>query len=274
IEAFDDLPSDNYLLGQQEIATQQKDVARENCEVKARVVFTAVENIWGIDSPEYHLFSEDKAMSKLTDAELYRFMKDFAKSTEDNLAELATEGITAADVTELRAFRSVFDDKLSAQRQAIKNRNIGNNARIKKGNELYALLVKHTNTGKNIWLNVNEAKYNDYVIYPTSTGNNYEVFEGEILSPGIVNVDTGDTVITSTTNIKQFMTGTGGRGFFSDFPGNPPGPGQAFMDVEGGTNQTGEAGADLGYQEGTRIILSVQNIGMTPGTYKFWVYIS
>jgi hypothetical protein len=38
------------------------------------------------------------------------------------------------------------------------------------GNVLYAELVKLCNTGKDIFYSLNEAKYNDYVIYNTPTG--------------------------------------------------------------------------------------------------------
>jgi hypothetical protein len=35
---------------------------------------------------------------------------------------------------------------------------------------LYLLLSKYSETGKDIWAEVSEAKYNDYVIYNTLSG--------------------------------------------------------------------------------------------------------
>ncbi|MGE0637759.1 MAG: carboxypeptidase regulatory-like domain-containing protein [Bacteroidia bacterium] len=169
--AFMGMPSDNYLLGQKQIKTQEKDEARALCEKKIRTVLTAVENVWGVRSAEYALFTEDKSLSLLTDPQLLRFMEDFADSTEEYLADLATEGIDATDVTELRDLRTEFNDALKAQTVAEKARNTGNNGRIKAGNELYKLAVKYCNTGKDIWYGTDESKYNDYVIYDTPSGN-------------------------------------------------------------------------------------------------------
>jgi len=169
--AFNGMPSDNYLLGQQQIKTQEKNTSRTACEKKVNTVLTAVENVWGQRSAEYALFTEDESLSNLTDPELLRFLEDFADSTEQYLTELAGEGVDAADVTELRELRIKFNDDLKAQAKAEKARNTGNNGRIKAGNILYALLVKYCNTGKDIWIGTDESKYNDYVIYDTPTGN-------------------------------------------------------------------------------------------------------
>lgn len=102
---------------------------------------------------------------------------------------------------------------------------------------------------------------------------NVEVFEGVINTPGIAVISTPGIIFTDTTLIKLEMVGTGGRGYFSDFAGNPPGPGQPFLDVQDGQQDTGEAGPEWGFVPGTRIILSVQNIGMSPGQYKITVFL-
>ncbi len=165
ISGFDTLPSDNYLEGLKEIATQTKDKERVLCETKVRTVLTAIENVWGADSIEYHHFIEDKPLSKLTDTELLFYLEIFADETESNLTELADEGINATTVTQLRALRANFNAALKAQRQATKQRTTGYYQRMAKGNALYQLLVSYCNTGKEIWLNVDESKYNDYIIY-------------------------------------------------------------------------------------------------------------
>lgn len=172
ITAFDTLPSDNYLQGKKEMATQTKDKERELCETKIRMVLTAAENVWGADSIEYSYFVEDKPLSKLTDTDFLFYLEVFADETESQLTELAEEGVNATTVAQLRALRANFNAALKAQRQATKQRNSGYHKRIEKGNALYKLLVTYCNTGKEIWLNEDESKYNDYVIYstPVQTG--------------------------------------------------------------------------------------------------------
>jgi hypothetical protein len=165
ISAFESMNSDNYLLGQQEIATGSKNKVRASAEKKISQVLSAVENVWGISSVEYDLFTEDKAQSQMSDSDMLRFIDDFADMVEDHLADLSGEGITTDTVDALRTLYEQFRKALKTQRKAIKERNSGNNARIKKGNELHALLSKHCNTGKKIWYGVDESKYNDYLIY-------------------------------------------------------------------------------------------------------------
>lgn len=38
-------------------------------------------------------------------------------------------------------------------------------------NAIYSTLVSYTNTGQRIWTTSNVAKYNDYVLYNTTTGD-------------------------------------------------------------------------------------------------------
>lgn len=209
ITTFDGMPSDNYLLGQQEEKTETKNTVRKACEKKINLVLTAVENVFGKNSSTYNLFTEDKSLSQLTDAQLLRYMEDFADSTEDHLAELADEGVTAATVTELRDLRTQFNDALKAQRKAEKDRNTGNSNRIKAGNALYKLLVKYCNTGKDIWFGVDESKYNDYVITELSGGSS-NLFTGTAAGNTVVNVlnsSNSNYAVGKTLRLKNTTSG-------------------------------------------------------------------
>ncbi len=267
IADFDAMPGDNYLLGQQEIATGEKNTARNNCEVKVREVLTGVENVWGVDSPQYHLFTENNPLSKLTDAELLRFMEDFADSTEDHLTDLAGEGIDAADVTELRGLRTTYNNKLKLQRKAIKARDTGNHARIKKGNELYKLLVKYCNTGKNIWLNVDESKYNDYVIYDST--NTHTVTVTLNLAPAQVgNFDI--SIVDPEKIVSGLFESITANGMY--YAGTSPTaePGATVLNVNAGESVSKTAAqiqTELGFDV-THTFMNAKNNGISAGTFK------
>ena len=47
--------------------------------------------------------------------------------------------------------------------------------RVEAGNTIYTTLVKYTSIGLSIWETSDVAKYNDYVIYNTATGEMPEV---------------------------------------------------------------------------------------------------
>ena len=83
------------------------------------------------------------------------------------LTQLAPQGITATTATALLTAVNSFETEVDDQLDTINDRDIATEARVVKGNSVYAKLIKVANTGKNIWVTTNEAKHNDYVIYDT-----------------------------------------------------------------------------------------------------------
>jgi len=271
ITAFDAMPSDNYLLGLQEIATQTKNETRVNCETAVNAVLTGVVNVWGIESAEYHFFTDDKSLSQLSDTELLRFLEDFADSTEDKLTDLAGEGIDAATVTALRDLRAAYNTALKNQRKAIKTRDTGDTARIKKGNELNKLLVTHCNTGKNIWLNIDESKYNDYVIYDTPTGGSgiSIVREAELVGAMPVNIPIADIITTSHTRVLIEITNNAQQAYAGTNPAALYNMGDPLLDLAIGNVDFSSAEFAAGTGLGTvGDFLMVRLVGVGPGHFK------
>ncbi|WP_281323616.1 hypothetical protein [Flavobacterium sp. IMCC34518] len=46
---------------------------------------------------------------------------------------------------------------------------------VNAGNTIYKTLIQYTTTGLSIWETTDIAKYNDYVVYNTVSGENLEV---------------------------------------------------------------------------------------------------
>jgi hypothetical protein len=161
---FDELPTDEILEGIKIDATQDKDTARNNAEIAARSIFVMAENKFGTDSGKYKQFG-DAAISRQSDNQFYRTLKTIKTSADKFLLDLAEEGLTQEMIDNLAKLTAFFDKAIDDQNTAIKSRDIATEERIEAGNALYADLVKVCNTGKDIWYNKNEAKYNDYVIY-------------------------------------------------------------------------------------------------------------
>lgn len=273
--AFSDTPTDDEARALVTTAVEEKNAAREAALVPARALRTAAQNVFGEDTGKYKRFGF-KDMNELPDNELPRAMRRMKRVGTALLAELATEGIDAAFLTAFGDDITAFDDSIENVRIAEEERDVLGEERAEKGNILYKEIVRVCNIGKDVYAPISESKYNDYVIerfIGTRSGNTV-VYEGNLTSPGTAVILTPGIIFTMAMLIKLEMNGTGGRGYFADIAGNPPGPGQPFMDVQGGQNATGEAGADWGYFAGTRTVLSVQNIGMTNGTYKITIYLA
>ena len=170
ILAFDALPTDNEMEALKEIQTANKNDKREILTTQINTILTMVENVFGYDSPEYNYFTEDASLSRLNDSELYWLAKDVIRGGTRFMAELAPEGLTPALIADLEAARDDYDAAMIDLHKAEKERSLAANTRVRAGNELYALLVKYCNTGKDIWYDVDEAKYNDYVLYEGGSG--------------------------------------------------------------------------------------------------------
>jgi hypothetical protein len=195
---FSNFPIDDYYAGEQGIKTEAKDLARARLTTALRTVFTAAENVFGIKSKQYKQFG-NAAITRLTDDELIRNSRNVVLTATRYLTQLTPEGITAMLLTDIDALIKTFDDAVDAQLTSVRERDIATADRIEKGNALYSALVKICNTGKDIWYEVNEAKYNDYVIYNTPTGEPEPTGKGSLI--GNVTDGKGQPVEGATVTI-------------------------------------------------------------------------
>ena len=168
-ENFGLLATDEELLGEVSTATEIKDTAAELVRVKVRTVRTMAENKWGEGSARYRTY-DFKDMSELPDEDLVRLGRRVIRVGNNQLTDLATEGLDAAFLTALDGLVVSFDKEIDDQSDSVEDRDIATEDRIENGNALYKVLVRFCNTGKDIWINRDEAKYNDYVIYNTPSG--------------------------------------------------------------------------------------------------------
>ena len=165
-DEFEAFPSDEDYKGLMIIATQAKDAAREVLEVAIRNVSDRALLKWGASSGQYRRF-DVKNLSNRKDKDLHFVARNVGRIGEDYLSDLADEGLTQAMLDDLDAKTEDYEDKLRAVLDAIANRDEKTEGRVALGNQLYALVSKYCETGKVIWKETSEAKYNDYVIYPT-----------------------------------------------------------------------------------------------------------
>ncbi|MFC2093968.1 hypothetical protein ACFLSV_08725, partial [Bacteroidota bacterium] len=82
-------------------------------------------------------------------------------------------------LTELETKCQTLEDALDEQADAIADRDIATEDRIETGNALYDKLINYCSFGQQIWIETDEAKYNDYIIY-TSSGSLAQPIEGTV----------------------------------------------------------------------------------------------
>ena len=186
ISNFEDAPTDEEYAGDVMIATEKKNALAEEMLLKIRSLMLRVQNKFGQRSAYYKKFGAS-ALSKLTDEKLLKTARRVARVATIYQAELKEQGLTAAHIKELKTMAAEFDDLMEAQSDAIADREIGTALRIKTANEIYAEISRVCETGKGIWKDVNEAKYNDYIIYDTPAAKPEEeisVAEEEVWASG------------------------------------------------------------------------------------------
>ena len=170
IKEFDDIPTDEELLGDLSVATEKKDQAAELLKNAIRTIRTMADNKWGTHSAYYRSFAFE-GLDALPDDQLHRMAKRVIRVANKQLDNLAPEGLTAAFITSIETLDTSFDNDMDLQIDAVNERDIKTQERIDKGNIVYKEMVRLCNTGKDLFAATDEAKHNDYIIYDTPTGN-------------------------------------------------------------------------------------------------------
>ena len=109
-------------------------------------------------------------LTRVSDTDFYRLIKRVVRTATKFLTDLEPQGLTAEQITAMQNLQKKFDDELDAVEDAIKNRDIETQERINKGNALWDEMSKLASIGKSVYEDINEAKFNDYVLMPSPGG--------------------------------------------------------------------------------------------------------
>lgn len=167
--AFEVFPSDTFYVGAIEIEVDAKNVLRDTVFKKIQYVSGFFEQKWGIDSGQYRQLRIAR-LSSMSENDFLVAARSVVETATLYLADLTGIGLTQTDIDELESEAQDFEDKLNAVAEKRMLRDDKARERALLANELYDYVAQYCAIGKLIWENVNEAKYNDYVIYKTSRG--------------------------------------------------------------------------------------------------------
>jgi hypothetical protein len=168
IAVFSETVTDIEALSDQMMITQAKNEKAEALRTAIRNLMVRVQLQFGLKSARYKKFGAD-ALSRQTDAKLFLTARTVVLVGTDYLPELAAHGVTAALLTEITTLGDAFGNLIIEQKISISERNRIQENRVMAGNALYATLVRYTTIGAAIWETTDVAKYNDYVLYTTTS---------------------------------------------------------------------------------------------------------
>jgi len=120
---------------------------------------------WGSASPQVKRFNAGK-MTTSSDRSFLTLARQCITLATEYLADLAAQGLTQSMIDDLSTEAQLMEDEMNNISAKESLRDLKTQERIDDGNELYDFVSQYCEIGKIIWQDVDEAKYNDYVIYP------------------------------------------------------------------------------------------------------------
>ena len=176
--AFEVFPTDDEYIGLITIEVDAKNAMRDTIMDSIQSVSGYLQQKWGLASGQYRRLGI-KGVERLSDDLFLVKAREVVRIAEEYLADLTPVGLTQAMIDDLETDAQSFEDKLNAVKDAKALRDSKTQERTDKGNELYSFVKQYSTIGKLIWENLDEAKYNDYIIYKTEGG-----LPGKVLNLG------------------------------------------------------------------------------------------
>lgn len=167
IDAFDTTTTDEELKGEVTVAADAKNAIAENTRIAIRAIRGMADTAYN-SKGKYQIFGFED-LARLTDADLYKLAKRVVRVGGKLFTDLAAQGLTQAQLTDLDNLAKSFDTAIDAVEEAIENRDLETQDRIIKGNTLWQEMVRLAAIGKSLYEDTNEAKFNDYVLIGGST---------------------------------------------------------------------------------------------------------
>jgi hypothetical protein len=162
IDDFDNCSTDVELAGLVQDATLKKDSLVDQVQKAIRPIRNMAEITYDGKGKYVSFGFED--LSRLSDNDLVRMARRVARVGAKLLPELEPQGLTKDILINLTDLAVQLDNAIDAKEAAVENRDLETQERIKKGNTLWAEMIKLASVGKSLYEDSNEAKFNDYVI--------------------------------------------------------------------------------------------------------------
>ena len=136
---FNNLPDDEYVHQEYLAAVEEKNIIYEQLLSMTKKMATRIELHYGKNSSQYKKFNVSKLIV-LNESEFVAQVGLLNQFLESHLAELASEGVTAALLTEYEELIAAFEAQRSVVSDLSIKRKDSTTVRIKKGNEIYDLV--------------------------------------------------------------------------------------------------------------------------------------
>ena len=214
VDDFEDMRTDIEYEGDLMVKTQEKDVLAEQVKEQIRFMNVRVEAAFGANSIVYDTFRFGD-YNKIPDDALLTTIQRVTRMANQYIAELGTYGVTPALITQLDTLSDQFSDAIVAQEGAVDARRMAANDRTIAANEIYTFVTNYSNFGKKFYAKTNPAKYEDYVIYTTTSPGSLTAPQNFMFDP--VNYDFSWSAVENATSyiLQESTDGTNWTEYWS-----------------------------------------------------------
>ena len=167
---FQAFPNDEILRADLSYAVEQRDAVRNIVLITMRSISVRAKIVFGDNTAKFRSMNTGN-ISQMSDSNLLIAARQVHSAAESNISALASEGITVGYLTDFIDNVQLFENAIAEIANKRILRDESSEHKVKTGNQLYHLVTKYCNYGKNIFENSSPAKYNDYIIYSSSNGN-------------------------------------------------------------------------------------------------------
>ncbi len=244
--AFQAINDDGVFKALESEAVQIRNAAQEALGVKLRNIAGTAANVLGDKSAQYRTFGYDKIAG--AEPPLFLLQAEIIADRADAYRpQLDTKGIDGDYIAAVRTDITAFQQTIKDVATAAGNRDVATQTRRAAANTLYDIIVNLADLAKILYVDTNEAKYNDYIIYhksSTAQSRNGRLKAKQTLTREL-SAMTADTSIIIQNDGEAAL-----EAYFSQHKDGAPAPeGEAgiFVSIPSHEKKTFIAGENLGY---------------------------
>ena len=156
---------DAELLGEQVRKTHERNTLDTLVRANIRKIQVRLETVYSESNPTFLSLFKVSDLSKITYSELILEGERILRKCRTYSSELTVNGITETLVNEFENVLSQLRETSIDQKLKVADRDYASGNRLQLANNVYKQIFDICAIGKAIWIDENEALYNDYVIY-------------------------------------------------------------------------------------------------------------
>ncbi|GET22991.1 hypothetical protein [Prolixibacter denitrificans] len=168
VDAFKAIEPDEYWKGVQFSSSESRKAFRKVLTRSLDLFQLRLKLLLGDNSTDYRSF-QFSGTSRMNEEELVRYARGLFKTAERFSDVIAASDGLDTFITEVKEDVEELDEAIDRLREVMTQRDAASLVRVEKANELYDEIARVCDAGKRYWNGENEAYYNDYVIYGSST---------------------------------------------------------------------------------------------------------